>query len=74
VPLALTNVCFEGKIGHDAARKALLQSLAERGFGQEQLSEISRMIDAEKSDDCLLQRDLLGSKSSLMEVGHVEGG
>ena len=31
-------------------RKALLQSLAERGFGQEQLSEISRMINAEKSD------------------------
>jgi type I restriction enzyme R subunit len=31
-------------------RKALLQSLAERGFGPEQLSEISRMINAEKSD------------------------
>ena len=31
-------------------RKALLQSLAERGFGGEQLVEISRMINAEKSD------------------------
>jgi type I restriction enzyme, R subunit len=31
-------------------RKALLQSLAEKGFGVEQLSEISRMINAEKSD------------------------
>ena len=31
-------------------RKALLQSLAEKGFGTEQLLEISRMIDAEKSD------------------------
>lgn len=31
-------------------RKALLQSLAERGFGAEQLSEISRMISAVKSD------------------------
>ncbi len=31
-------------------RKALLQSLSEKGFGTEQLSEISRMINAEKSD------------------------
>jgi type I restriction-modification system DNA methylase subunit len=31
-------------------RKVLLQSLAEKGFGAEQLSEISRMINAEKSD------------------------
>ena len=31
-------------------RKALLQSLAEKGFGPEQLSEISRMINAENSD------------------------
>jgi type I restriction enzyme, R subunit len=31
-------------------RRALLQSLAEKGFGIEQLSEISRMINAEKSD------------------------
>ena len=31
-------------------RKALLQSLAEKGFGGEQLAEISRMINAEKSD------------------------
>jgi type I restriction enzyme R subunit len=31
-------------------RKALLQSLAEKGFGSEQLSEISRMINAENSD------------------------
>ena len=31
-------------------RKALLGSLAERGFGHEQLAEIRRMIDADKSD------------------------
>jgi type I restriction enzyme R subunit len=31
-------------------RRALLQSLSEKGFGGEQLSEISRMINAEKSD------------------------
>src|SRR5262249_48857849 len=33
-----------------STRKALLQRLAEIGFGPEQLSEISRMINAEKSD------------------------
>lgn len=31
-------------------RKALLESLAEKGYGRDQLAEISRMIDAEKSD------------------------
>ena len=31
-------------------RKALLATLAEKGFGGEQLHEIERMIDAEKSD------------------------
>ena len=31
-------------------RKALLEGLAEKGFGGEQLAEISRMINAEKSD------------------------
>jgi type I restriction enzyme R subunit len=31
-------------------RKALLESLAERGYGDEQLHEIERLIDAEKSD------------------------
>jgi type I restriction enzyme R subunit len=31
-------------------RKALLQSLAEKGFGSDQLTEISKMINAEKSD------------------------
>ncbi len=31
-------------------RKALLLSLSEKGFGEEQLLEISRMINAEKSD------------------------
>ena len=31
-------------------RKALLDSLTEKGYGDEQLSEIRRMIDAEKSD------------------------
>jgi type I restriction enzyme R subunit len=31
-------------------RKALLQSLSDKGFGSEQLAEISRMINAEKSD------------------------
>ncbi len=31
-------------------RKAMLESLAEKGYGGEQLREIERMIDAEKSD------------------------
>ncbi len=31
-------------------RKALLEGLAEKGYGPEQLTEISRLIDAEKSD------------------------
>jgi type I restriction enzyme, R subunit len=31
-------------------RKALLETLSEKGFGTEQLAEISRMINAEKSD------------------------
>lgn len=31
-------------------RKALLESLAEKGYGDDQLAEIRRMIDAEKSD------------------------
>ena len=31
-------------------RKKLLQGLAEKGFGQEQLSEMQKIIDAEKSD------------------------
>ncbi len=31
-------------------RKALLAGLAEKGYGDEQLTEISRLIDAEKSD------------------------
>lgn len=36
--------------GRPETRKALLEKLDEKGFGKEQLSEISRMIDAEKSD------------------------
>ena len=31
-------------------RKKLLQGLAEKGFGHEQLAEMQRIIDAEKSD------------------------
>ena len=31
-------------------RKSLLEGLAEKGYGEEQLTEISRLIDAEKSD------------------------
>src|SRR6185437_1424967 len=31
-------------------RKALLQGLSEKGFGADQLAEISRMINAENSD------------------------
>lgn len=31
-------------------RRALLESLSEKGYGREQLREIERMIDAEKSD------------------------
>jgi type I restriction enzyme, R subunit len=36
--------------GQPDTRKALLESLFEKGYGDEQLSEIRRMIDAEKSD------------------------
>jgi type I restriction enzyme R subunit len=36
--------------GQPNTRKALLESLSEKGYGDEQLSEIRRMIDAEKSD------------------------
>lgn len=36
--------------GMPDTRKALLESLAEKGYGDEQLSEISHMINAEKSD------------------------
>jgi type I restriction enzyme R subunit len=31
-------------------RKKLLQGLAEKGFGHDQLAEMHRIIDAEKSD------------------------
>ena len=36
--------------GQPDTRKALLESLSEKGYGDDQLSEIKRMIDAEKSD------------------------
>lgn len=36
--------------GDPSTRKALLETLSERGYGAEQLLEISRMIDADKSD------------------------
>ncbi len=36
--------------GDPATRSALLESLSERGYGAEQLVEIRKMIDAEKSD------------------------
>ena len=36
--------------GQPDTRKALLEGLSEKGYGDEQLSEIRRMIDAEKSD------------------------
>lgn len=36
--------------GDPATRRALLESLGERGYGGEQLGEISKMIDAERSD------------------------
>jgi type I restriction enzyme R subunit len=36
--------------GDPTTRHALLDGLSERGYGREQLAEISRMIDAEKSD------------------------
>lgn len=36
--------------GDPATRRALLESLNERGYGAEQLAEIRRMIDAERSD------------------------
>ncbi len=36
--------------GKPDTRKALLESLSEKGYGDEQLSEIRRMINVEKSD------------------------
>ncbi|MGZ9097774.1 MAG: EcoAI/FtnUII family type I restriction enzme subunit R [Micavibrio sp.] len=36
--------------GQPETRKALLDNLAEKGYGEDQLAEISRMINAEKSD------------------------
>ena len=33
-----------------ATRRRLLEGLAEKGYGAEQLTDVSRMIDAEKSD------------------------
>lgn len=36
--------------GQPETRKALLDSLAEKGYGERELEEISRMINAEKSD------------------------
>jgi type I restriction enzyme R subunit len=36
--------------GRPDTRKALLDGLAEKGYGQDQLTEIKAMIDAEKSD------------------------
>jgi type I restriction enzyme R subunit len=36
--------------GQPETRKALLDALAEKGYGDDQLAEISRMINAEKSD------------------------
>jgi type I restriction enzyme R subunit len=36
--------------GQPETRKALLNTLAEKGYGKDQLAEISRMINAEKSD------------------------
>lgn len=36
--------------GDPATRKKLLQGLSEKGFGREQLAEMQKIIDAEKSD------------------------
>lgn len=36
--------------GNPSTRRALLNGLSERGYGRDQLREISRMINAEKSD------------------------
>jgi type I restriction enzyme, R subunit len=36
--------------GRPETRKALLETLSEKGYGGEQLADIGRMIDAEKSD------------------------
>jgi type I restriction enzyme, R subunit len=41
---------LRGLWGEPDTRKALLESLSEKGYGDDQLSEIKRMIDAEKSD------------------------
>jgi type I restriction enzyme, R subunit len=36
--------------GQPDTRKKLLEALSDKGFGEQQLSEIKRMVDAEKSD------------------------
>jgi type I restriction enzyme R subunit len=41
---------LRGLWGDPATRQALLDGLSERGYGREQLNDIARMIDAEKSD------------------------
>ena len=41
---------LRGLWGQPDTRKALIARLAEKGYGDEQLSEIRRMIDADKSD------------------------
>jgi type I restriction enzyme R subunit len=44
------ETCRSALWGQPDTRKALLESLSEKGYGDEQLGEIRRIIDAEKSD------------------------
>ncbi len=41
---------LRGLWSHPDTRRKLLEGLAEKGYGSEQLAELKRMIDAEKSD------------------------
>jgi len=55
-------------------RKALLENLSEKGYGDEQLSEIKRMIDAENSDLFDVLAYVAFSLSPLTRAERVEHG
>jgi type I restriction enzyme, R subunit len=58
-----------------ATRKALLEGLADKGFGETELCEIRRLIDAEKSNlhDVLayIAFAIWGSHSGMPERGNL---
>lgn len=55
-------------------RKALLENLSEKGYGDEQLSEIKRMIDAENSDLFDVLAYVAFALSPMTRVERVEHG